>query len=116
MAFIRLQFSAHGGHLEKESSSLESDYLPISACELKLRGTLVKFSDISPTRAGSYCQRTTYKMASSVSIFHRESAAKFEPAVLGENLLNMTSVWGLLEIQLYAHFAQPTRIYFLFNI
>jgi hypothetical protein len=42
--------------------------------------TLVKFSEISPTRVGSYCQRTSHKMGSSVqnlklSIFHRKSAA-----------------------------------------
>ena len=53
--------------------------------------------EISPTRAGLHCQRTSYtkwpvpcKLQNvRLSICHCKSAGKCEPAVLGENLLNM---------------------------
>jgi hypothetical protein len=62
--------------------------------------TLDKFSEISPTRADSYCQRTSCtkwlvlcKMHNAkFSIFHHNDAAKCDPVALEENLLNMISV------------------------
>ena len=59
--------------------------------------TLVKFSEITPTRAGSYCQRTSYTKCKTFN-FYRKSAGKCEPAVLGENLVNMTRVLCLMTI------------------
>jgi hypothetical protein len=55
--------------------------------------TLVQFSKSSPTRAGSNCQRKSYRkwpVPCKTYNFSRQVRWKCEPPVLGENSLNMT--------------------------
>jgi hypothetical protein len=63
--------------------------------------TLVIFSKISPTHAGLYCLRTSYRKWPVQEASSPQVRWKCEPVVQGENLLNMTSVDVPLELRVY---------------